>query len=106
MICSICNKEFNKSGKHRKYCSLECSMIAWKEHISLGMARYYSNHPEKRRYGRYRQIILNTLGNKCSKCDSKDNLHIHEKTYDNTTINDCVVLCRKCHIDNHLFGVI
>lgn len=67
---------------------------------------YYSKEENKMRrsdYYKYRIILINTLGRKCQNCGATEKLEIHEETYNPKiiTINDCKVLCRKCHIEYH-----
>lgn len=94
--CKICGKVITNK-KLKKYCSYECS----KKGIYNSQRKYNLKHPEKAMMGRYKLIIKNSLGNKCQKCGSTERLEIHEKTYSNTTINDCVLLCKKCHMTYH-----
>ena len=42
------------------------------------------------------------LGNKCSKCGSKEKLEIHHFNYRDFTIGNCLLLCQKCHKKIHL----
>ena len=52
---------------------------------------------------RYRDIIINTLGNKCAECGKKYDLVIHHKKYEiGMTINDVKILCNACHRNAHL----
>ena len=39
--------------------------------------------------------------NKCVVCGSKDKLHIHHKDYSDSSLDNCVVLCPKCHLKLH-----
>lgn len=59
--------------------------------------KYYKKYPQKLCVRKWRNIILNTLGRKCSLCGSIERLEIHEKTI-NPTINDCIIVCRHCHM--------
>ena len=38
---------------------------------------------------------------KCQICNSKKNLEIHHKKYDTKKIEDCMLLCSKCHKKLH-----
>lgn len=51
-----------------------------------------------------RKWILFVLGNKCSKCESNQDVQVHHKNYDsvgNENIHDVILLCRKCHQEEH-----
>lgn len=47
-----------------------------------------------------RDWIIEVLGDRCSVCGSRKNLHVHHKTYDsvgNEGQEDVEVLCSECH---------
>jgi len=46
-------------------------------------------------------MIKKLKGNKCEVCGSLKFLDLHHKTYDECTINDFQLLCRKCHKSIH-----
>lgn len=98
--CKICGKEI-PIKRMKVYCSHNCRMKG----ISITQNNYTKKknkeNPEKTMSRRYKFIIKNTLGNKCHNCGSGERLEIHEKTYENTTISDCVLLCKKCHMTYH-----
>lgn len=51
-----------------------------------------------------RDFVINLRGNKCEKCDSRDNLNVHHLNYDNVCnerSRDLIVLCFKCHNEEH-----
>ena len=54
----------------------------------------------QRDYSKFRKSLLN-IYESCQKCSSKENLEIHHLTYNNPTINDLIILCRKCHRQLH-----
>ena len=83
-----------------------------KDQYYLQNKKWRLNNPEKykeiqrrswkkqiRKSIKYRTIIINTLGNKCQLCGSIENLEIHEKNkfHRDITIEECQLLCRKCH---------
>lgn len=47
----------------------------------------------------YRKLVKDNKIDKCSLCESKDNLEIHHNTYDVT--NDYKILCMPCHKNLH-----
>lgn len=48
-----------------------------------------------------RPFVLRRDGFKCTVCSSTKSLDMHHKTYDNPKASDIVLLCRKCHQDEH-----
>ena len=51
-----------------------------------------------------KEWILDCLGNECQKCSSKEKLQVHHKSYlnvGNEGIKDVIVLCKKCHEEEH-----
>lgn len=71
----------------------------WKKIQNKYKKKYYKEKPYSRSVAKWRTIIVNTLGNKCFFCSSTERLEIHEKNgfVPNITINDLILLCRKCH---------
>lgn len=98
--------EFRKKILMRNKQWREDNPEKWKKSSRKAMRKYKKKyrkeHPEKFRDW-VRIIIKNTLGNKCSKCNSTQNLEIHHKNkdYQNSTINDVELLCKSCHLKIH-----
>ena len=42
-------------------------------------------------------LIKDIKGGKCEKCGSNKNIDVHHLDYDNLTIDNFKLLCRKCH---------
>ena len=96
-----------------KYCSTDCKNIAhkplWKKYykkdLKNGNRKKYLNAHKLKKFGTlnpyapFRDIIMNTLGRKCSKCETnKKKLILNHKKYGkNITIKDVEVVCIPCH---------
>jgi len=110
--CIVCKKKFN-APKTAKYCSLKCKNIAhkhlWKKYfkkdLKNGNIKKWSYKYRREKFGTlnpyapFRDIIMNTLGRKCSECGkTRGKLILNHKKYGkNITINDVNVLCDSCH---------
>jgi 5-methylcytosine-specific restriction endonuclease McrA len=71
-------------------------MSGWK---ALGF-KSYREYLESNFWKQKRELILNILGRKCSRCGSTIDLQVHHLNYincGNESRNDVIVLCRKCH---------
>lgn len=53
-----------------------------------------------------RKIVLKRDNNMCTKCGSKENLHVHHLTYDNhhnerAHLENLITVCKSCHEEIH-----
>lgn len=49
-------------------------------------------------------MVLKYYGHKCMKCGNPNELNVHHKHYKtlgNEDIGDLIVLCKRCHNDEH-----
>ena len=53
----------------------------------------------KFRFDRYKAFKKHNF--KCCRCSSEENLVLHHPDYDNISIKDLVVLCKRCHFNLH-----
>lgn len=76
------------------YCSKTCSGVA-------SQRRYFSKYGKRNESRGFRKIILELLGNKCSNCESIDNLQVdHIIPISNGGVHEFCnlqALCVKCH---------
>lgn len=68
----------------------------------------YSHKPEVEEKNRLRKWAYEHLRNeiikqrkKCEKCQTTKNLEIHHKNYENNDLTNLVLLCARCHQNEH-----
>jgi len=100
MRCLHCEStlEFPDKRKHilknKKFCSRRCKELTrHKRNTANTEIRKEKDKIRKYTYYHYRE----QLGDKCSICNSKQNLEIHHEDYIRFTIDNCKLVCRKCH---------
>ena len=58
---------------------------------------------DKAKYNGLRQVRLEMDEYTCQNCNSKENLHMHHKRYnDNIEIGDLITWCGSCHMKYHM----
>ena len=75
-------------------------MSGWKE---LGFETY-QEFLQSYIWEEKRKVIIMRRGNFCEKCNSKESLQVHHLNYNNVgneSKNDVIVLCKKCHEEEH-----
>lgn len=126
IICKNCNKKFKYNGKQKNkcFCSSKCKALYGYYNTRDKRIRYQKEWDknnkdkktiiDKKRWesrkiknrlehfsrNHYFDILLDIYGG-CQLCKSNDNLHIHHKKY-TKDIQDCMLVCRKCHKKIHL----
>jgi len=57
-------------------------------------------------FSHYRQKLVPQIramkGNACELCKGTKDLHVHHSDMDNININTLKLLCRKCHVKEHM----
>lgn len=64
----------------------------------------YNEYLKSKEWAIFRQKAFEHYGRACTKCGSKNNLHVHHETYKNIfkeEIEDVTILCEPCHEEVH-----
>jgi hypothetical protein len=64
----------------------------------------YITYLKSDKWKKIRNAVVARDGNKCTKCSSTDNLHVHHLTYDRVgeeELTDLITLCKDCHEATH-----
>lgn len=67
----------------------------------------YSEYLETEWWKKLRTWVLIFWNHRCAICNSKERVEVHHRTYERRgeeLINDCIVLCHKCHENVHVFA--
>lgn len=64
LVCPVCGSEFEKSKRHKKYCSDECRRSHVKEYMADYHRKYYDEHRDellkqhRDYYRKYKPILM------------------------------------------------
>lgn len=122
--CPNCEKLFWFPNYRLKYNHTFCSKSCELKYRSTHKSEYYLNSPEfikrvkpkisgknNHNYTNgesvFRKKAIRLFGNKCQKCGSGNDIHVHHKDYDRTNNpedgSNWSILCRSCHSSTHNF---
>ena len=85
----------------------------YNNNISLDRKKYLSTLRYSKKRGEYeqtpewrqrQQLKIKIANNKCEKCNSHNKLQVHHLSYEHygdESINELIVLCKKCHTIAH-----
>lgn len=65
---------------------------------------YGKFYMKSRHWKRYRKMRVKKAGHRCDMCGAKPPLHVHHLHYrslGHERMNDTLVLCKRCHQDQH-----
>lgn len=68
------------------------------------MNKEYDDYLQSEKWRLIKDAVLRRDGFKCCRCDRKDNLQVHHKTYKrifNERLTDLETLCKGCHYLHH-----